>query len=55
MKEDSELVFGEMMTDRGRDVDKELSGRKDRREEVSSRGGWTVNCLLRGDASPDPV
>jgi len=55
MKEDSELVFGEMMTDRGSEVDKGLSGRKYRREEVSSIGGRTVNYLLHGNASPDPV
>jgi hypothetical protein len=46
MKEGSELVFGEMMTDRGWDVDKELSGRKYRREEVSSIGGRAVNSYV---------
>ena len=59
MKEGSELVFGEMMTDRGWDVDKELSGRKYRREEVQysivDRREGPLTASYVGDASPDPV
>jgi hypothetical protein len=54
MNEDSELVFGEMMTDRGSEVNKGLSGRKYRREEVSSIGLTTSYVAMHPQAPSNP-